>query len=133
MTYAEVVEKAKQEMDKRGDDYWNTKVMFEPCKIWKEGDQINLWTYWQGYQIKDVDNGVDILLVGQDYGNPRSERNEKTVNSIVDIQHGEDVLYFIGSTTDRTLENLFNANSGQTVRIFRNERCSHSDLAVRVF
>ena len=107
VTYSEVVEKAKQEMENRGDDYWNTKVPFKPCDVWQKGNQINLWTYWQGYQIKDVDDGVDILLVGQDYGNPWSERNDKTIKSIVDIQKGKDVSYFSGSRTDETLEELF--------------------------
>ena len=50
---------------------------------------------------------MDILLVGQDYGNPGSERNYKTIKSIVDIQHGEDIPYFSGSRTDKTLEELF--------------------------
>ena len=32
----------------------------------KECEEINLWTYWQGRNQLDA----DILLVGQDWGNP---------------------------------------------------------------
>ncbi len=62
MTYAQLVEEAKKEVASRKD--YGKSLNYERCKLWEDGDQINLWTYWQGYQIKDVEEGVDILLVG---------------------------------------------------------------------
>ena len=72
MRYEEVVKKAKEEIADRlaKDTYKSGSVTYIKCDAWMAGDQINLWTYWQGHQIKDLENGVDIMLVGQDWGNP---------------------------------------------------------------
>lgn len=86
MTYREVVEKAKNRDSSRV-GFKNKHITYVPCQTWLDGDQINLWTYWHGYQIKDVDNGVDILLVGQDWGRP--EGNEAILDRIRAIQRGE--------------------------------------------
>ena len=51
-----------------------TEFHIDYARLGLDGNQINLWTYWQGYQIKDIDIGVDILLVGQD------RRNDKRIN-----------------------------------------------------
>ena len=32
--------------------------------------EINLWTYWQGYNYAKFRPEIDYLLVGQDWGNP---------------------------------------------------------------
>ncbi len=69
MTYEQVVQKAKKEMKNRT-HYGNKKVAYKSFDIWEAGEEINLWTYFQGYQIRDKEKGVDILLVGQDWGNP---------------------------------------------------------------
>lgn len=106
MTYAEVIKKAKREIKNRK-DYGTKKVPFKLCETWLEGNQINLWTYWQGYQIKDIDKGVDILLVGQDWGNPWHEENEETMKRIVAIQQGRNVMYYSGSPTGKMLVELF--------------------------
>ncbi len=106
MTYSEVVEKAKREIKKRR-DYGTKNVSYKLCKTWIDGDQINLWSYWQGYQIKDIDMGVDILLVGQDWGNPFRESNGEVIRCIEAMQRGEDVPYIVSSATDRTLTELF--------------------------
>lgn len=71
LTYHEVVKKAQAAAKLRG-EYGNKNVRLYPCKTWLNGDQINLWTYWQGHQYKDIDEkGVDIMLVGQDWGIPK--------------------------------------------------------------
>ena len=57
MTYKEVVEKAKKTLEKRG-EYNDGDVFLNACSLWMKGDQINLWSYWQGYQIEDIDKGV---------------------------------------------------------------------------
>ena len=105
MTYQEVVRKAKSVLKKRG--VYGGDVRLYACDTWLKGDQINLWSYWQGYQIKDIDKGVDILLVGQDWGNP--ERVTECKNRIERIQKGSEEPYLDRkiSPTDRNLADLF--------------------------
>ncbi|MBP3261217.1 hypothetical protein [Pseudobutyrivibrio sp.] len=105
LTYEEVVSKAKSSIAHR-DNYKNKHVIYKECPTWVKGDQINLWSYWQGYQIKDIDNGIDILLVGQDWGNPNN--NPSVIDDINKIQEGEEVFYDSSvSLTDRNLVELF--------------------------
>ena len=105
MKYSDIVEKAKK---KRRSGYGRIKLT--DCKTWERGDQINLWTYWHGYQLKDIDEkGVDILLVGQDWGNPK--RNEEVCAKIRSIQDGVKGATYdaTASPTDKRLVNMFKA------------------------
>ena len=105
--YSDVVRKAKSA---RKDPYGNEKIKYAPCEIWLNGDQINLWTYWQGYQLDDIDNkGVDIMLVGQDWGNPNAEKNSEVCRRIREIQAGSKMMRYLAtdSPTDRNLTKLF--------------------------
>lgn len=105
MKYIDVVNNAKREVANRGT---YGKINLSDCSLWQNGKVINLWSYWQGYQLKDLDEGIDILLVGQDWGNP--DTNPEIVDIIKRIQMGdEDALYSSGimSATDRNLINLF--------------------------
>jgi len=106
MTYPKVVDKA---IEKRKNlSYGNKKVKYIPCEIWERGNQINLWTYWQGFQLEDIDEkGVDILLVGQDWGNP--EREVRVVEYIKEIQKGNKNVTYPAtvSPTDRTMTEMF--------------------------
>lgn len=114
MTYAEVVEKAQKAVR-----IGSIKVPFIDCKLWKRGNQINLWTYWQGYQLDNVDEkGVDILLVGQDWGNPERKENAEVCNSIKEIQDGKKDAFYsaIVSPTDKRLARMFKA-FGDTIDI----------------
>ena len=107
MRYEEVVKRAKEA---RKNPYGYGKVEFCPCDIWQKGDQINLWTYWQGYQLKDIDEkGVDILLVGQDWGNPKA--NEDVCKRIEEIIAGRETVFYdaTASETDRNLTEMFHA------------------------
>lgn len=100
--YREFVRKVQKNYDNTG----NARVKYEPCDIWKAGNQINLWTYWQGYQLGDVERGVDILLVGQDWGNP--DRQKNVVERIRQFQNGGQVNYADSTNpTDRMLIRLF--------------------------
>ena len=110
MKYQDVVKKA-QENKREG----SKKVPFQECKSWLKGNQINLWTYWQGYQLKDIDEeDVDILLVGQDWGNPKN--NSNVMKQIEQIQAGKDVAYDSKSPTDVTMARMFKA-FGENVNI----------------
>lgn len=105
MTYSAVVKEAKEE---RKTPYRYGKVNFIPCSTWLEGDQINLWTYWQGYQLEDIDEkGVDILLVGQDWGNPK--KNLEIMKSITEIMNGSENAVYLSSKnpTDRVVTEMF--------------------------
>lgn len=107
LTYHEVVKKAQAAAKIRG-EYGNKNVRLYPCKTWLDGDQINLWTYWQGHQYKDIDEkGIDVLLVGQDWGNP--EKDGKTIARIEAIQTGKSDSFYNehASITDKNLKELF--------------------------
>nr|MBQ4454927.1 hypothetical protein [Clostridia bacterium] len=107
MKYCDVVKKAKDEISSRS-EYGYGKVQYTSCPTWEKGNQINLWTYWQGFQLDDIDGkGVDILLVGQDWGNP--ERNKNVCKTIEEIQQGNLTVNYIStaSPTDITMKELF--------------------------
>lgn len=105
MDYVQVVKEAQEERKKL---YGYGKVKYVPCEIWLKGDQINLWTYWQGFQLKDIDEkGVDIMLVGQDWGNP--ERNKDVIQRIKEIRDGSKTAVYLAtkSPTDRLVTEMF--------------------------
>ncbi|MBQ6026500.1 MAG: hypothetical protein IJL20_12920 [Lachnospiraceae bacterium] len=105
MTYEDLVNKAKKQLN-NPEHYGKSSIEFIECTTWQNGNQINLWTYWQGYQIKDPENGVDILLVGQDWGNPN--RDTRTIELIERIQRGDEIAYHPDkSPTDMRLRDMF--------------------------
>ena len=108
MKYSEYVKEAQKEIRDRK-KYKNRNLTLHSCKVWEDGDQINLWTYWQGYQLKDIDKmGVDILLVGLDWGNVDKPENEKVLKEIIKIRRGDkNAKYIADSPTDKRLEWLF--------------------------
>ncbi len=110
MKYCEVVKEAKRILRDRY-CYGNNTVTLYSCEDWEHGNQINLWTYWQGFQLKDIDEkGVDILLVGQDWGNPKSSDNIEIINRIREIQSGDETVeYLAKSPTDKNLKYFFEA------------------------
>ena len=69
-------------------------VVVESCDYL--GNQINLWSYWQGSL------NAKVLLVGQDWGtvNPKSDsdkyRNERTRENVQKMDRGEPAGYFDG-------------------------------------
>lgn len=118
MKYRDVVEKAQKARRK---SYGNG--MYSPCNIWLDGDQINLWTYWQGYQLKDIDEKhVDILLVGQDWGNPKLNKNADAMERIKKIQAGDKAIRYNEkfSPTDRNLAEMFKS-FGNSIDISRDD------------
>lgn len=107
LNYKEVVKKAQFVINEK---YGFGSLHLVPCDLWRHGDQINLWTYWQGHQLRNIDEkGVDVLLVGQDWGNPWSKKNAHLVKTIEKIQAGDDVCYPVNCSTDRNLICLFKA------------------------
>lgn len=80
-------------------------------------DEINLWTYWQGRGCLDP----EILVVGKDWGDPKSE---ECAPALENIQQGR--LYYENdpSPTDRNLaylmERTFGANWAERRLFFTN-------------
>lgn len=90
----------------------NDKIKLKWCEDCKE---INLWTYWQGLGYPRVVPKIDILLVGQDWGNPftgdMSAENVKKLNTM--DRHDYDKLMYLDVpdekrfATDKNLIDLF--------------------------
>ena len=116
MTYSEVVKKAQKTIKERK-NYEAGNLKLSSCDIWQDGEEINLWTYWQGYQLKDVDKkGVDILLVGLDWGNPDMKKNIKVKEAIEKIQNGDpEAKYPAGGATDNRLARMFEGSFGYKI------------------
>ena len=116
MTYLKVVKEAQKEIKNRK-EYKNSKLTLHSCRLWEKGDQINLWTYWQGYQLKDIDQkGVDILLVGLDWGNIDKPENERVFEEIRKIQNkNKNARYIAESPTDERLQRLFLDSFGENI------------------
>lgn len=105
--YARYVEKIKGKLvyDESADNkpYFTSWESFRD-KSWyeKAGEEVNLWTFWQGRGHKNV----EIMVVGQDWGNPTAEKNEITM---ANIENGEG--YFANGAkkypTDIALAGLF--------------------------
>lgn len=68
-------------------------------------DEINLWTYWQGRGCLDP----EILVVGQDWGDPRSEECAPTLEN---IRQGRSYAENDPSPTDRSLAYLMERTFG---------------------
>lgn len=118
--YKLLVEKAQKEIRKRS-DYAFGKIELQSCELWEKGNQINLWTYWQGYQLKDIGKKrIDILLVGQDWGNPFNDDNKTLWKRIELIEAGDkDITYYVKdnkSATDRHLIELFDEAFGINIK-----------------
>ena len=119
MNYKGVVVSAQKARKK---PYGYRNIDFEPCDEWLDGDQINLWTYWQGYQLKDIDEkGVDILLVGQDWGNPKVKKNADMMERIRKIQSGDNTVRYDEnpSPTDKNMAKMFKS-FGEDIDISKN-------------
>jgi hypothetical protein len=55
--------------------------------------EINLWTYWQGWNYAQRESHIHILLIGQDWGNPYSPNEPGTIKNIRMMNSGIDVPY----------------------------------------
>jgi hypothetical protein len=55
--------------------------------------EINLWTYWQGWNYAYRESHIHILLIGQDWGNPYSPYEPGTIKNIRMMNSGVDVPY----------------------------------------
>jgi hypothetical protein len=76
--------------------------------------EINLWTYWQGWNYAQRESHIHILLIGQDWGNPYSPNEPGTIKNIRMMNRGVDVPYHndcnfdsVMAQTDKNLISFF--------------------------
>lgn len=97
--YQELVKKVRQQYQTRQDDEY---CWCHDCK------EINLWTYWQGKDSKDV----KIMVVGQDWGNPQLPKNTQTIKNIragKNYFYNQSDLSKLKYQTDKSLCTLFDS------------------------
>ena len=72
-------------------------------------DEINLYTYWQGFGYAKRTPKIKYLLVAQDWGNFFGDTSEPFKTAVMQMNAGENVPYpfSLQSTTDRNLVELF--------------------------
>ena len=80
MTYAELVKKAKTEVMNRP-NFLSKNICTEISQTWIKSDHINLYAYMQGHLIENIEHGIDILLVGQDFGQNPDHENDVDCNN----------------------------------------------------
>jgi hypothetical protein len=78
--------------------------------------EINLWTYWQGWKYAERNSKIKILLLGQDWGNPYGAQDTGTIKNVCLMNQGIDVPYLHDcilesreAATDRNLIDFFAA------------------------
>ena len=76
--------------------------------------EINLWTYWQGWKWAERKSEIKFLVLGQDWGCPSETMDGGAIANVRDMNRGIDVMYLDGcnmetreSTTDKNLTYLF--------------------------
>ena len=75
-------------------------------------NEVNLWTYWQGFGYAEKMPHIKYLLVGQDWGNPFLDDNEAFVKRIIAMNNGDKNITYIDRNdkiyiTDEHLIELF--------------------------
>lgn len=58
---------------KRAKEYYQANSSHNGLVWYDDCQEINLWTYWQGLGYAETTPDIEILLVGQDWGNPFNE------------------------------------------------------------
>lgn len=112
--YLNLIDRAREHYEKENKTT-STLKWYSECK------EINLWSYWQGFGYAEKTPEIDILLVGQDWGNPFRKNPPKTIANIqkinkemllgqVTTQYLDDVnMKSRDAQTDKNLITLFNA------------------------
>jgi hypothetical protein len=110
--YKELVRSVREDYKTRKQK--TTEIELGWCDRDKDDDlcrEINLWTYWQGWQYAKKTPHIRILLLGQDWGNPYSGQDTGVIGNVRRMNNGEDIPYLYNykkdaseATTDRLLQ-----------------------------
>ena len=57
------------------------------------GQEINLWTYWQGRGYEKYTPYIKYMLIGQDFGPPEKEEAKGTIANVREMNKGNDVMF----------------------------------------
>lgn len=96
------------------------KAKFIWCDLKDDEDlcmEINLWTYWQGWNYSENTPKIKYLLLGQDFGPAAREEAKGTISNVRRLNAGEATAMFQDSVnlnsrdakTDKSLVELFAA------------------------
>lgn len=55
--------------------------------------EINLWTYWQGFGYAKETPHIKYMLIGQDFGPPEKEEEKGTIANIREMNRGKEVMF----------------------------------------
>ena len=55
--------------------------------------EINLWTYWQGFGYAKETPHIKYMLIGQDFGPPEKEEAKGTIANIREMNRGKEVMF----------------------------------------
>lgn len=113
--YKDLIEEVKADYKQReidsAKDNNNNNLGLRWCDYCNE---INLWTYWQGYGYADKTPNVKIMVVGQDFGNPDGPFSKgNNIRHILSASDGSDIQYLGGiydkdiAETDSNLVDIF--------------------------
>ena len=92
--YAELVEKVKQKY--RDHPVCTDKLELGWCDLLSGEDlcqEINLWTYWQGWGYEKHTPHIKYMLIGQDFGPPEKEEAKGTIANVREMNKGNDVMF----------------------------------------
>lgn len=55
--------------------------------------EINLWTYWQGFGYAKETPHIKYMLLGQDFGPPEKEEVKGTIANVREMNNGKDIMF----------------------------------------
>lgn len=113
--YIELVQSVKQKYKYNQDDETSKFIW---CDLENDEDlckEINLWTYWQGWNYAENTPKIKYLLIGQDFGPSAKEEKKGTIANVRRLNSGEDTAMFQDNVnldsrdakTDKSLVELF--------------------------
>lgn len=92
--YRRLVERVKKEYKHKEQECDNEMSW---CDLVEGEDlchEINLWTYWQGWNYANEHPEIKILLIGQDFGPPKKEEKKGTIKNVRRLNAGDSTAMF---------------------------------------
>lgn len=109
--YVELVSKVKQKY--LSNPIISDKLELGWCDLILGEDlcqEINLWTYWQGWGYAKETPHIKYMLIGQDFGPPEKEEAKGTIANVREMNKGRNVMFHdnvdLSSNDSQTDKNL---------------------------